>query len=902
MKSLRHSPVDLALTDSEESICPLAYNQRQLWFLEQLAAGNAGYNVPSAYHIFGQLQLEALKLSFEKLIQRHQAFRTVFKAIDGQPMQVVAEKIDLHLPVIDLRHLPSATREREARKIADNEANCPFDLSSLPLWRIKLIKLDEENHWLLFTIHHIVFDGWSSDIFFNELTALYEAACQSRACVLPKVLQPKDFARWQQQHLQGDVLDRLLTYWKHKLSSTPQPLELPTDFPRPAHPSYRGATASIHLSESLAERLRILGRQKNATLFMTLLAAFKVLLLRYTAQTDIAVGTPIASRSRPEHASMLGFLVNTLVLRTDLDGKKSFDNLLDQIRIVALEAYDHQDLPFDLLVEHLNPERDLSHNPLFQVMFQLHNQSASGTPQKALMFEPLDIEIRTANFDLTLDIEESANGLIAEIEYSCDLFQPDTIGRMLNSFKTLLEGIVANPQQPIDKLPLLTIDERQQLLKVWSRARDSNGPEQTPTLCPQAMDLSLSLEATEAGLVGKLAHYGDRSNAAAIATILQQFLPQLQRVATETNYVPPERILFEKSDVSQLKVTWNQLAKPQNGPIKCLHEYFVDQVRQVPNQIAVIYRDQQLTYAELNTKANQVAHCLIAQGVKPDMPVGICCERSLDMIVALLAVLKSGGAYLPLDPSYPQERLEYIMKDAQVDMVITQSPLKSKLLGIPKHITCLDAELTTLDSNNQTEPNVDISPNHLAYIIYTSGSTGKPKGVMIEHRAAAHYIQAAIAQYDITSADCVLQFASVSFDMAVEEIFSSLLAGARLRLRNADMVGTSSQFLRCCQDWNITVLDLPTTYWHQLVTDIANTQLQLPPSVRLVIIGGERALPSLVKAWQQQVGDYPRLINTYGPTEATVVATGCWISSNIEILQEVPIGKPFANSETYIPG
>ncbi|MEM9266978.1 MAG: non-ribosomal peptide synthetase, partial [Cyanobacteria bacterium P01_F01_bin.13] len=392
----------------------------------------------------------------------------------------------------------------------------------------------------------------------------------------------------------------------------------------------------------------------------------------------------------------------------------------------------------------------------------------------------------------------------------------------------------------------------------------------------------------------------DRANAAAIATILQQFLPQLQRVATEEDYVPPQELALENSNVSQLNVIWNNRVKPENGPIKCLHEYFVEQVEQVPSQIALVYKDQQLTYAELNAKANQVAHCLIAQGIKPDMPVGICCERSLEMIIALLAVLKAGGAYLPLDPGYPQERLEYIMTDAQVDIVLTQSPLKSKLLGIPKHILCLDTDPRILDNDNQTEPKVDVEPHHLAYIIYTSGSTGKPKGVMIEHQAVAHYVQATIAQYDITSADCILQFASISFDVAIEEIFTSLLAGARLQLRTADMIGTSSQFLRCCQDWNITVLNLPTAYWHQLVTDIANAQLQLPLSVRLMVIGGERVLPSLVKVWQQQVGDYPRFINAYGPTETTVTATGYWISSSTEILQEVPIGKPFANTETYI--
>ncbi|MEM9482660.1 MAG: amino acid adenylation domain-containing protein [Cyanobacteria bacterium P01_F01_bin.116] len=900
MNSLGRSTLNFSLIENKGFIGKLSYGQQQIWFLEQLASGNAGYNVPSVYHIYGKLQIEALKLSLTTLMEHHQAFRTVFKAVDGQPMQIVADTVDLRLTVVDLTHLSGKAREIEARKIANDDANRPFDLASLPLWRLKLIKLDEDNHWLLFTIHHIVFDGWSSDIFVNELTALYESACQGLSYTLPETVQPTDFAQWQQQYLTGNVLERLLTYWKHKLGSHSQPLELFTDFPRPTQSSYRGDIASIHLPDSLAERLNILGRQNQTTLFMTLLAAFKVLLFRYTAQTDIAVGTPIANRSRPEHANVLGFLVNTLVLRTDLDGKKSFESLLDQVRMTALEAYDHQDLPFELLVEHLNPERDLSYHPLFQVMFQVSNRSSSDTPEQAQTFKLLDVETRTANFDLTLEVEETDSGLIAEIEYSCDLFKPETIGRMLKHYKTLLEGIVANPQQPIDKLPVLTMEERQQLLNGWNRAQSSIGPEKTIRSYSRTVDLSLSLKATDDGLIGNLTHWGDRTNAAAIAAILQQYLPQLQRIASEEDYRPPEQLTLEHSNISHLNVTWNTPAKAQNGPIKCLHEYFVEQVKRSPNQIALSYKDQQLTYAELNARANQVAHHLINQGVKPDMPVGICCERSLEMIIALLAVLKAGGAYLPLDPNYPQERLEYIMKDAQVAIVITQSPLRSKLLNIQTHILCLDIALPLLDNNHHSEPQVDIAPHHLAYIIYTSGSTGRPKGVMIEHQAAAHYVQATIAQYDITPADCVLQFASISFDVAIEEIFTSLLTGARLQLRTADMISTSSQFLRCCQEWDVTVLNLPTAYWHQLVTDIANNQFQLPLSVRLMVIGGERALPSLVKVWQQQVGDYPPLINAYGPTETTVTATGCWISSDTEILQEVPIGKPFANTEIYI--
>ena len=624
---------------------------------------------------------------------------------------------------------------------------------------------------------------------------------------------------------------------------------------------------------------------------MTLLAAFKVLLFRYTAQTDIAVGTPIANRSRPEQAGLVGFLVNTLVLRTGLDDKQSFWDFLDQVRVTAVEAYDHQDLPFELLVQTLSPERDLSYNPLFQVMFQLHNQSPSSGKQQSLTFEPLELDTNTANFDLTLEIEETPDGLIAEIEYSTDLFQPDTIKRMLDHFKILLEGIVANPQQPISQLPLLTANERYQQLEVWNQRQQSGTSSRH--LPPRHMDVSLSLEVTDNGSVGQLIHYGDRSNVDAIALMLEQFLPELRRVAAETDYIPPDRI--DTPDSSQLNILWGDLSRTHETSIKCLHEYVADRARHTPHRVAVAHQDQQLTYAELNTQTNQVAHCLIAQGVKPDMPVGICFERSLDMIVALLAVLKAGGAYLPLDPSYPQERLEYIMEDAQVEIVLTHSSLKPRLSDV--RVLCLDTERSTIADASQAEPTVNVRPHHLAYIIYTSGSTGKPKGVMIEHRAVSQFIHAAIADHGITPSDCLLQFASISFDVAVEEIFTCLVTGAKLQLRTDDMIGTPAQFLRSCQDWGVTVIDIPTAYWHQLM---AAGHLQFPANLRLVLIGGERALPSLMKTWQQQIGDYPRLINCYGPTEATIAATNFEISRNVNIRQEVPIGHPYINSEVYI--
>ena len=899
LASLATSDGSAGMPEGYEAISPLSFDQQRLWLLEKLASTGAAYNIASAYLVRGNLQTEALKRSFSELVRRHQALRAFFIELDGQPIQVTAETVEWQLSTLDLSHLPPASREAEARKIAEREANQTFDLNCLPLWQVKLIRLDSETHWLLFAIHHIIFDGWSSDIFFNELVTLYEAECQGHPCVLPELtMQQGDFARWQQQRLQGKFLDDLLGYWTQKLGNNLQALDLPTDFPRPAQPTYKGATLSIQLEESLADGLRILSRQRQTTLFMTLLAAFKLLLFRYTGQTDIAVGTPIASRSRSELANTIGFLVNTLVLRTGLDGRESFLDFLDRVRVTTLEAYDCQDLPFDLLVKALRPERDLSYNPLFQVMFALGNADKSLPEQnRTLTFKPLETETHTAQFDLTLEVEEINNKLEASIEYSTDIFQPETVRRMLENFKVLVAGIVANPQQPILELPLLSSSERHQLLEVWNRSQGVDEAVPSQCLNPESLELILSLETTDNGVVGELTHYGDPANAGAIALALKNFLPELQKIAREPGYVPPQKISIGETNLAELGISWDKDARARDAEVKCLHQHFTDRARETPHKVALSDRDQQLTYGELNAKANQLAHYLVALGVKPDMPVGVCFERSPDMVVALLAVLKAGGTYLPLDPSYPEERLEYIMNDARVEVALTQSDLTAKLSGIPQHIVCLDKDRTAIAAKPQSEPAVDVALHHLAYIIYTSGSTGKPKGVMVEHQAASHFVRAAIAEYGITAADCSLQFASISFDLAIEEIFTCIAAGARLQLRTDDAIGTPSQFLRACKEWGVTVLNLPTAFWHQLV---ASAQIQFPSAVRLVLIGGERALPNMVKSWQQQVGDYPRLINAYGPTEATVTATTFSISRSANIRQEVPIGRPLSNTETYI--
>ena len=951
---------------------PLSFSQRQLYFLGQITADGAEYNIPNAYSLRGLLQVEALQQSLQRLVVRHAALRTRFQATKERPVQIVEKHLQVNLQIQDFSHLPYKQSIQTAQKRAVAEANQPFDLALAPLWRVTLLRLTPNEHWLLFTVHHIIFDGWSVNIFFGELLTLYEAICKQQPCELPALpLQYTDFTRQQQQQLQGDFLAGLLKYWTQRLGGELQPLELPSDYPRPPQPSYRGASASIEIPARLVDKLRVLGQQKKATLFMTLLAAFKVLLFRYTNQTDIVVGTPIANRSRPEFRSMIGFLVNTLVLRNYLEGSQSFWQVLERVRTSALEAYDYQALPFDLLVEALQPERDLSYNPLFQVMFQLHEKPTASPADDAtdeLLWKPLEIESDRAMFDLVMEAEVLTDGLLVTLEYSQDLFEASTIERMLGHFQQLLEGIAAAAAQPIAQLPLLSPAERTQLIEHWSRteSRTESRAEKgqlrsydrpyskshSRNLSAEELDLTLSLQNAAGKMVGELTYYGDLSRTDAIATALEKASAQLRQIAKNAPaknapYTPPYQLYLEtenpnaagteaagaeaagteEKNTAQLTPDWHKQLNPgdENTPTKCLHQHFVDQVEQTPHRIAVSYQadsyqadsyhtinntdniashngeqTQQLTYAQLNARANQLAHHLLDCGIQPDQPVGLFLERSPEIIVALLAVLKAGGAYLPIAPDYPQERISYIINDAKIDVILTQSHLSDRLSNAVKHTICVDRASERLATQSKSNPIISVTPRNLAYIIYTSGSTGKPKGVMIEHQAASHFVRAAIAQYGITKSDCVLQFAAISFDLAVEEIFISLLSGAKLQLRNETMLGTAAQFTRCCQDWGLTVLNLPTAYWHQLVADMATSYLRLPEAIRLVIIGGERALPSRVKTWQTLVGDYPLLINAYGPTEATVTATGFTVDSSTTIHQEVPIGRPFANVETYI--
>jgi amino acid adenylation domain-containing protein len=784
---------------------PLSFAQQRLWFLDQLMPDAPIYNILLAYRVTGQLNVAALEQSLGEIVRRHEALRTTFTAVDGQPIQAITPEINLRLTVVDLQEIDETEREEEVQRLATQEAQQPFDLTTEPLLRVQLLRLDEAEHVLLLTMHHIVSDGWSLGVLMRELAVLYEAFSTGKPASLPELpIQYADFALWQREWLSEEVLESQLGYWKQQLGGELPVLELPTDRPRPPVQTYRGAKQSFELSKDLTDALKALSRREGVTLFMTLLAAFKTLLYRYTVQEDVIVGSPIANRNWAEIEGLIGFFVNTLVLRSDLGGTPSFRELLGRVREVALGAYAHQDMPFERLVEELQPERDMSYNPLFQVMFVLQNTPMPDGDFSGLALSSLEVESKTARFDLALSLTETEQGLIGSFGYNTDLFDEATIARMVGHLRTLLEGVVADPNKRICDLLILTEAERHQLLVEWND--------------------------------------------------------------TQVNY-----------------------------PLdKCIHQLFEEQAERTPDNVAVVFEDQQLTYRELNARANQLAHYLQKQGVGPDVLVGICVERSLKMIVGLFGILKAGGAYVPLDPAYPQERLTFMLEDAQVPVLLTQKQLLENLPVHQRQTTYLDSDWDVIVRESKENPISKVRAENLAYVIYTSGSTGRPKGAMLDHRGICNRLLWGIEYCRMNEADRILHETPISFDPSVTEIFAPLLVGAQLILASLGKEQDSSYLVKLIAEKRVTHLDLMPSMLQMLLEE---KEIKSCDCLKVINCDGEAlTLKVQERLFARLNAD---LYNIYGPTETSVSVT-FWLCQRESHKRAVPIGRPISNVQIYL--
>ena len=788
----------------------LSFAQQRLWFLDQWEPGSSTYNLSTALRLTGLLNFAALERSLNEILRRHEALRTTFATEDGQPVQVVASPKAFALPVMSLQHLPETEREAEAQRLVKDERSKPFDLIKGPLFRPTLLQLEEEEHILLLTMHHIVSDGWSMGILSRELTVLYAAFSAGHPSPLPELsIQYGDFAKWQREWLQGEVLERHLSYWKMQLEGIPAVSNVPTDRPRPAVQSYRGQTQYLELTKELTEGLKELSRKEGVTLFMTLMAAFQTLLYRYTSQEDIVVGSPIANRNRRDIEGLIGFFVNTLVLRTDVSGNPSFRELLGRVRKTALDAYEHQVLPFEKLVEELQPERSLSYSPLFQVMFILQNAPNAGLEFKRLSVSPVRLDTETAKFDLTLSIHETPPGLSGALQYNTDLFDNATVTRMIGHFQILLKGIVADPDQRISDLPMLTQAEWHQLLVEWND--------------------------------------------------------------TKTDY-------------------------PRD---KCIHELFETQVEKTPDAIALVFEDQQLTYRELNTRANQLASYLQKLGVGPEVLVGLCVERSVEMVIGMLGILKAGAAYVPLDPGYPRERLAFMLADTQAPVLITTQRL---LEGLPNHagrIVCLDAEWDRMAHQAQQEPVSKVTPANLAYAIYTSGSSGQPKAVAMSHRSLCNLLSWQLQTSTHFTPVRTLQFASLSFDVSFQEIFATFYSGGTLALISEELRRDAVGWLHYLRDHSVERLFLPFVALQQLAETAAHERI-VPESLREIITAGEQLhITQPIISLFNKLKDCT-LHNQYGPSESHVVTAFTLTGPSDTWPSLPPIGRPMSNTQIFL--
>lgn len=778
---------------------PLSFAQHRMWFLHQMASETAAvYNNSLGARIKGSLNIEALERALNEVIARHEVLRTTFQLIDDAPTQVISPPSPVKINVVDLSQSPEPERRIEERRLCQLHEATPFDLASGPLLRASLLRLQPDEYVFLFCIHHIISDGWTTGLLQNELFALYEAYCADKASPLPELpIQYADYCWWQREYLQGAALRQQIEYWCKNMAGAPAALDLPTDFPRPPLQGVRGGYSMKIWPADLCRELKAFSRREGVTLFMVLLSAFEVLLARYSGQHDLVIGTPIAGRTRLETEPLIGLFLNALPLRADLSGDPTVQQVLRRTRETALQAYANQEVPFEKLVEELQPQRDLSRSPLFQVMFILQNAPLRLQTASGIHLSPLEISTQFSKYDLTLITVEFQETLRVGIEFNSDLFESSTIERMGKHLENLLRGMIADPDARVFELPLMGEDERRAVVETWNN--------------------------------------------------------------TGRN--------------------WNET--------QCVIQSFESQVSQTPERTAASFDGSKLTYSELNARANQLAHFLRDAGAAQNALVAVSLERSLEMLVAILAVLKAGSAYLPIDPEYPAERIAFMLQDSSATILLTEQKFLNRF---PPHnnIICIDRETVLISQQSRLNPSCTPIQD-LAYVIYTSGSTGKPKGVMIPRRALGNFLLSMRERPGITADDVLLAVTTLSFDIAGLELYLPLIVGGQVEIASREISTDPVLLVERMVQSKATVMQATPATWRMLLDSgwKGNSQLK-------VLCGGEAFPRELANQLLQRCGS---VWNMYGPTETTI-----WSAVSPVQADEgaVPIGKPIANTQLYV--
>lgn len=793
-------------TSVEKNRLPLSFAQQRLWFLDGLNSESPQYNLYTGLVLKGSLKKEVLVKSFNALIRRHQVLQVSFTEENGQPVQVLNNDVQMSMEYVNLLDTSANEKLLKASHIAKEWVSKPFYLDKAPLLRGMLIQMEEEEHLLVLAIHHIIFDGWSFGVLLKEFNFYYEAYLNDKKdklsleeLPLPDI-QYADYAQWQIEKLKEGSLKKQIEYWKQKLSGKLPVLDLPLDKQRPTVQTYHGAKFTCTISEEIVNKLQLYAGKEKTTLFMVLLAAFKLMLYRYSGQVDIVVGSPIANRNRKDIEGLLGFFTNNIVLRTTFSSNINFNEFLRLIKNVTLEAYENQDVPFEKLVEELHTERDMSRNPLFQVLFGLQNLSLPHMEFSELSVSTKDLDAGYARFDLAVDVREAGGCMLVDFEYNTDLFNEDTILRMAGHYKQLLTSILNKPEAKLDDLEMLTIEEKDTLINIWN--------------------------------------------------------------ATKEDYA---------------------------NKVQCWVQLFSEKAKETPKALAVVCDKQHLTYQELEIESNRLANYLISNGVGEECIVGIYMERSVNMLVGLLGIHKAGGAYLPMDPVFPKERLAFMLEDAKVNIILSESMLAETLPQNNAKVICVDDEKVTISKYSSEKPNRNYDGNYLAYLIYTSGSTGNPKGVQIEQRALINFLLSMEIKTGICEKDALLAVTTLSFDIAGLEMYLPLICGAKVVIAKRDEVTDGSALIEIINQQDITIMQATPATWRLLV------EAGWKGNQTLTVLCGGEALPRDLA--NQLLDRCSTLLNVYGPTETTIWSTLDCINSKAG---EIFIGKPIANTQVYV--